>query len=461
MGSNGMKIIVIGGGVAGYPAALRAARLGAQVVLIERDKLGGVCLNWGCVPTKALLQSAEVYSTVKRASTFGVKAEKISIDFPAMMRRKEGVVRQLTTGIEKLLKDKKVEIIRGTATFSDQKTLKIMETGQIIQGDKVIIATGSVPIRPDIGGIDGPHVMTSNDILSAMSLPKSVLIIGGGYIGVELGQLLSRLGVRVIIVEILSRILPTEDEDVGEALKKRLEDEGITIYISSTVEKVEPGKEMAAVTYSTPEEKKTVRVEKVIVTVGRRPYTEGLGLEKIGIKVDNDRIIVNNRMKTNIPGIYAIGDAVGGIMLAHMAMVEGECAARNAMGIDSEIDYGVVPRCIYTFPEIGAVGMTEREAQERYPITVSRFPLHANSKANILGETHGMVKIIAEEEDGEILGVHIVGPNATDLISEAVFAMEMEATVEELAHTIHPHPTLSEAFGEAAQVLSGGAIHLP
>ena len=456
-----MKIIVIGGGVAGYPAALRAARLGAQVVLIERDKLGGVCLNWGCVPTKTLLQSAEVYSNVKKASSFGVKAENISIDFPAMMRRKEGVVGQLTTGVEKLLKDKKVEIIRGTATFSDQRTIKIMETGQIIQGDTVIIATGSVPIRPDIGDIDGPQVITSNDILSAKSLPKSVLIIGGGYIGVELGQLLSRLGVRVIIVEILSRILPTEDEDVGEALKKRLEDEGITIYISSTVEKVEPGKEMATVTYSTPEEKKTVRVEKVILTVGRRPYIEGLGLEKIGMRVDNHRIIVNNRMETNVPGIYAVGDVIGGVMLAHMAMVEGECAARNAMGTLSEIDYGVVPRCIYTFPEIGAVGMTEKEARERHTVKVSRFPLHANSKANILGETHGMVKIIAEEEDGEILGVHIVGPHATELIGEAVFAMEMETTVEEMAHAIHPHPTLSEALGEAAQVLSGGAIHLP
>jgi dihydrolipoamide dehydrogenase len=456
-----MKIIVIGGGVAGYPAALRAARLGAQVVLIERDKLGGVCLNWGCVPTKTLLQSAEVYSNVKKASSFGVKVKNISIDFPAVMRRKEGVVRQLTTGVEKLLKDKKVEIIRGTATFFEQKTIKIMETGQIIQGNKVIIATGSVPLRPDIGGIDGPHVITSNDILSAKSLPKSVLIIGGGYIGVELGQLLSRLGVRVTIVEILSRILPTEDEDVGDALKKRLQDDGIDIYTSSTVEKVEPSKEMATVTYSTPEEKKTVRVEEVILTVGRRPCAEGLGLEKIGIRVDNDRIIVNNHMETNIPGIYAIGDVIGGIMLAHMAMVEGECAARNAMGINSEIDYGVVPRCIYTFPEIGAVGMTEREARERRNVKVSRFPLHANSKANILGETHGMVKIIAEEEDGEILGVHIVGPNATDLISEAVFAMEMEATVEELANAIHPHPTLSEALGEAAQVLTGGAIHLP
>ncbi len=456
-----MKIIVIGGGVAGYPAALRAARLGAQVVLIERDKLGGVCLNWGCVPTKTLLQSAQVYSNVKKASSFGVKAENISIDFPAVMRRKEGVVRQMTTGVEKLLKDKKVEIIRGTATFFEQKTIKIMETGQIIQGDKVIIATGSVPLRPDIGGMDGPHVMTSNDIMSSKSLPESVLVIGGGYIGVELGQLLSRLGVRVTIVEILSRILPTEDEDVGEALKKRLQDDGIDIYTGSTVEKLEPSKEMATVTYSTPEEKKTVRVEKVILAVGRRPCAEGLGLEKIGIRVDNDRIIVNNHMETNIPGIYAIGDVIGGIMLAHMAMVEGKCAARNAMGINSEIDYGFVPRCIYTFPEIGAVGMTEREARERRNVKVSRFPLHANTKANILGETYGMVKIIAEEEDGEILGVHIVGPNATDLVSEAVFAMEMEATVEELANAIHPHPTLAEALGEAAQVLTGGAIHLP
>ena len=461
MGTNEKKIIVIGGGIGGYPAALRAARLGAQVVLIERDKLGGVCLNWGCVPTKTLLQSAEIYSTMKRAPSFGVKAESISIDFAAMMRRKEGVVRQLTSGVEKLLKDKKVEIIRGTATFSDQKTIKIMETGKTIQGDKVIIATGSVPTKPDIPGIDGPNIMTSDDILSAKSLPKGVLIIGGGYIGVELGQLLSRLGVRVTIVEILSHTVPREDEDVGEALKKRLQEEGIDIYTNSTVEKIEPGKKIATVTYATPEGKKTVRVEKVILASGRRPYAEGLGLEKIGVRVDKDGIIVNNRMETNIPGIYAIGDSIGGIMLAHMAMAEGEYAARNAMGISSEIDYAAVPRCIYSFPEIGAVGMTEGEARERYNVKVSRFPLHANSKANILGETHGMVKIIAEEEEGDILGVHIYSPHATDLISEAVFAMEMEATAEELAHVIHPHPTLSEALGEAAQILSGGAIHLP
>jgi dihydrolipoamide dehydrogenase len=461
VGTNEKKIIVIGGGIGGYPAALRAARLGAQVVLIERDKLGGVCLNWGCVPTKTLLQSAEIYSTMKRAPSFGVKAESISIDFAAMMRRKEGVVRQLTSGVEKLLKDKKVEIIRGTATFSDQKTIKIMETGKIIQGDKVIIATGSVPTKPDIPGIDGPNIMTSDDILSTKSLPKGVLIIGGGYIGVELGQLLSRLGVRVTIVEILSHTVPREDEDVGEALKKRLQEEGIDIYTNSTVEKIEPGKKIATVTYATPEGKKTVRVEKVILASGRRPYAEGLGLEKIGVRVDKDGIIVNNRMETNIPGIYAIGDSIGGIMLAHMAMAEGEYAARNAMGISSEIDYAAVPRCIYSFPEIGAVGMTEGEARERYNVKVSRFPLHANSKANILGETHGMVKIIAEEEEGDILGVHIYSPHATDLISEAVFAMEMEATAEELAHVIHPHPTLSEALGEAAQILSGGAIHLP
>ena len=461
MGTNEKKIIVIGGGIGGYPAALRAARLGAQVVLIERDKLGGVCLNWGCVPTKTLLQSAEIYSTVKRAPSFGVKVENISIDFAAMMRRKEGVIRQLTSGVEKLLKDKKVEIIRGTATFSDQKTIKIMETGKIIQGDKVIIATGSVPTKPDIPGIDGPNIMTSDDILSTKSLPKGVLIIGGGYIGVELGQLLSRLGVRVTIVEILSHTVPREDEDVGEALKKRLQEEGIDIYTNSTVEKIEPGKKIATVTYATPEGKKTVRVEKVILASGRRPYAEGLGLEKIGVRVDKDGIIVNNRMETNIPGIYAIGDSIGGIMLAHVAMAEGEYAARNAMGISSEIDYAAVPRCIYSFPEIGAVGMTEGEARERYNVKVSRFPLHANSKANILGETHGMVKIIAEEEEGDILGVHIYSPHATDLISEAVFAMEMEATAEELAHVIHPHPTLSEALGEAAQILSGGAIHLP
>ncbi len=452
---------MIGGGVGGYPAALRAARLGGRVVLVERDRLGGTCLNWGCVPTKALLQSAEIYSKVKKASSFGVRVGNTSIDFPAMMRRKEEIVRQLTVGIEKLLKAKRIEIIQGTAAFSDQKTIRILETSKAIQGERIIIATGSIPTKPDIRGIDGPHIMTTDDLLSMESLPKSVLIIGGGYIGVELGQLLNRLDVRVTIVEILSRILPTEDEDVGEALEGRLKEEGIEIYTNSTVEKVENGKKRATVTCSIPEGGKTIRVEKVLLASGRRPYAEGLGLQKLGVGINRDRIIVNKRMETNIPGIYAVGDVVGEKMLAHVAMAQGDCAARNAMGIDCVIDYTAVPRCIYTFPEIGAVGMTEKEARERYKVKVSRFPLYANSKAQILDETFGMVKVVAEEEEGDILGVHIVGPHATDLIAEAVFAMEMEATVEELAHAIHPHPTLSEALGEAAQVLSGGAIHLP
>jgi dihydrolipoamide dehydrogenase len=461
LGNDGKRIIVIGGGVGGYPAALRAARLGGRVVLIERDKLGGTCLNWGCVPTKSLLYSAQIYSNVKKAPLFGVRAGNISIDFPAMMKRKEQVVHQLTAGVKKLLESKRIEIIRGTAVFSGQKTIKILETGKTIHGDKVIIATGSVHTKPDIRGIDGPNIMNSDDLLSMKALPKSVLIIGGGYIGVELGQLLNRLDVRVTVVEILSHILPTEDEDMGEALEKRLREEGIEIYTNSTVEGVENGKKLATVTYSIPEGRKTVRVEKVLLATGRRPYAEGLGLRELGVRVNKDRIIVNNRMETNIPGIYAVGDVVGEIMLAHVAMAEGECAARNAMGLDCEIDYAAVPRCVYTFPEIGAVGMSEKEARKRYNLKVSRFPLHANSKAQILNETFGMVKIVAEEEEGDILGIHIVGPHATDLIAEAVFAMEMEATVEELAHAIHPHPTLSEALGEAAQALTEGPIHLP
>jgi dihydrolipoamide dehydrogenase len=286
--------------------------------------------------------------------------------------------------------------------------------------------------------------------------------VGGGYIGVELGQFYSRMGVKVSIVEMLDRIIPTEDEEISRALEGFLSKEGMSIFTQAKVEKIERDGKNKKVIFSTPEGKKEIVTSEVAQTVGRRPHFLGMNIEKIGLKTERGRIPVNDRMETNLPHIYAVGDVTGGILLAHVAMAEGECAARNALGYPSSISYLAVPRCIYTSPEVACVGLTEKQAmKEKGEVQVGRFPFHAVGKAALIEETEGMIKIVAGKKYGEILGVHMIGPHATELIAEAVLAMEMEVTVEELAHIIHPHPTLSEGMGEAAMLLSGGALHLP
>lgn len=456
------RVIVVGGGVGGYPAALRAARLGADVTLVEKEKIGGVCLNKGCIPTKTFLHSASLYQEIQRASLFGLTTENLAIDMSRVLARKNSIVDRLTSGVASLLKSKKVKVVTGTAAFTDAKNMKVLETGEVVTGDKFILATGSTPARLSIEGSQHVPILTSDDLLNVESLPGSLVIIGGGYIGVELGQFYSRMGVTVSIVEMLNRIIPTEDEEIARALQAALSKEGISILTETTVEQIEKNGKNKRLVLSGPDGKKEIITEEVAQSVGRRPYYQGMNIEKIGLKTENGRITVNDRMQTNIPHIYAVGDVIGGIMLAHVAMAEGECAARNAMGFPSSLSYRAVPRCIYTSPEVACVGLTEKDAVEAHgEVLVSRFPFHAIGKAALIDGTDGMVKIVADKTFGEILGVHLIGPHATELIAEAVLAIEMEATVEELAHTIHPHPTLSEGLGEAAMLLSGGALHLP
>ena len=456
------RVVVVGGGVGGYAAALRAARLRAEVTLVEKEKIGGVCLNKGCIPTKILLHSASLYTEVKRASIFGLDAEKLNIDFSRILARKKTIVDKLTGGVASLLKNKKVRVVNGTAVFADSKSMKILETGEVLTGDKFILATGSIPARLSIDGSDKVPLLTSDELLNMETLPDSLLIIGGGYIGVELGQFFSRMGVRVSIVEMLDRIVPTEDEEISRALEAALSKEGISIFTRTAVEKIKMSGKDRKVILSTPEGKKEITASEVAQTVGRRPHYLDMNIEAIGLRTEKGRIAVNDRMQTGIPHIYAVGDVTGGIMLAHVAMAEAECAARNALGHPASVSYKAVPRCIYTSPEVGCVGLTEKKAvEEKGEVQVSRFPLHAVGKALLMEEAEGMIKIVADKKYGEILGVHIIGPHATELIAEAVLAMELEATVEELAHTIHPHPTVSEGMGEAAMMLSGGALHLP
>jgi dihydrolipoamide dehydrogenase len=459
--SEGTRVLIIGGGVAGYPAAIRASRMGAEVTLIEKEALGGTCLNWGCVPAKALLQAAGVVRILKTADIFGIRCQGYEVDFGAVMNRKDAVVTRLTRGVGALLKARKINVVQGTATFVDANSVRIEETGETLRADRIIIATGSRPGSIPIEGIDGPGVLDSKQALSLTALPKSVVVIGGGVIGVEFAQFLAVLGTRVTILELMPGLVPGVDREIAALLEKRTMMSGIEVVTGASVKGIVHSGEEPAVTYAVGDKTVTTRAEKVIVTVGRKPDFSLLDVDRIGLRHEKCAIAVNGHMETNIPGIYAAGDVVGGIMLAHLASAEGECAALNALGQVSEMSYRAVPSCIYTFPEVASVGFTEEQARRSHDIRVGRFPFRANGKAVVLNDIEGMVKIISDGTSGEVLGVHIIGPHATDLIAEAVLGIRRKMTAGDFAHTIHPHPTLSEALMEAAMTLTDGAVHIP
>ena len=458
----GNRITVIGAGPGGYVAAIRGAQLKNEVTLIEKDELGGTCLNRGCIPTKSLIQSANVYWEAKNSSIFGVNTTGVTLDFSVVTKRKEKVVKQLVNGVQFLMKKNKIRVVKGVGTIIDPKTVKIIGSNEEIKSDSIIIATGSVPSSISVDGIDGNGVINSNEILQIQELPSSMAIIGGGVIGIEFAQIMQRMGVSVSVMEMMPQILPTEDADMALMFESILRKDGIEIFTGVTVKKIETANKSKKLTFTTKEGANLKVVEKVLVAVGRSPETNDLGLEKLGINMDKKFIAVNEKMQTNIPGIYAIGDVVGGIMLAHLASHEGRCAAENASGIVTNINYGAVPRCIYTSPEIGCVGLTEAQAREKYgsDVVIGRFPFVGNGKAIILEEIGGLVKVIAEKKHGEVLGVEILGPHATELIAEAVLGIHMEATVEDFANAIHAHPTVSEAIMEAALNAKGQAIHI-
>ncbi len=455
------SITIIGGGVGGYVAAIRAAQLGAQATLIEKDAMGGTCLNRGCIPTKALLQSAEVLSLAKRAEAFGVRIEKASLDFPAAMKWKDATVKRLVDGVNSLMRKNKIKVIKGTGSIIDHKTVRILESKEEIKGDSIIIATGSKPSKVPIKGVDEPGVMTSDDALAMERLPQSILIVGGGVVGLEFAQIFSRMGTKVTVVEMMSQILPAEDVEIANMLEQVLKMEGIDIFTGATVTRIASTNNEKRVSFSKAGIEEERMVEKVLVAVGRTPNTDDLGIERLGGKVDKGRIVVNERMETNIPGVYAIGDVVGKMMLAHVAMEEGKCAAERIMGLDSMMNYRAIPRCVYTSPEAAAVGLTEAEAKKKYTdVKIGRFPFVASGRALTLNETKGLVKFVVDAKFGEILGVHILGPQASELIAEAVLAMQMETTYKDIVSCVHAHPTLSEAMMEAALAVDGKTINI-
>lgn len=462
-GTYEYDVAVIGAGPGGYVAALRAAQLGGKVALVEKDAVGGVCLNRGCIPTKALLASCGVLAAVKEAAAYGIHAAAPQVDFAAVQRRKAQVVAQLVGGVKGLLQAARVDMVVGEGRFTSPHTIAVTANGATrqISAASVIVATGSEPAIPPIPGADLPGVVTSDAALAFTAVPRSICIIGGGAIGAEFATIFATFGSTVTVVEMLPQLVPTEDADVAAYLAKCLARQGVAVHVNTTVAKIVPQGDELGVDMVTPEGPRQVVAQYVLLAAGRVPNTAGLGLENLGVKMNKRGIVVDSHMQTSVPGVYAIGDVVGAPLLAHVASAEGVIAAQNALGQERKIDYRVVPGCIFTRPEIASVGLTERVAREQgYRVKIGKFPFTASGKALAAGHTDGFVKIVAEEKYGEILGMHIIGAGASDLIGEAVMAIKLEATLDEVAGAIHPHPTLTEATMEAALAGLGRALHI-
>ncbi len=456
-------VLVIGAGPGGYVAALRASQLGGKVGIVEDTYIGGVCLNVGCIPSKALLRSAEVYETLHNATQFGIQVEgTIEPDWPAIQKVKDQAVKRLTTGVSALLRRSGVTIHEGRGQLRDAHTITVnsAEASEQIEADKVIVATGARPIRLPLPGFDLEGVLDSTGALNLEALPASLLVVGGGVIGVEFANIYASFGVEVTVIEMLDRLLPMMDPEISTEITRALRRKKVASYVESRASEIKRQGSLLRVSVTTPKGEEHFAVEKVLVAVGRRANVENLGLEAIGVEVDRG-IVVNERMETSVPGIYAIGDVTGKWWLAHVASKEGVVAAENACGHPAKMDYKTVPSCVFTQPEVATVGLTEAQAQEQgYDVAIGKFPFLANGKAVTYGERTGFVKIVSETRYGEVLGLHIVGPHASDLILEGGLALQLEATLEEVDAAIHAHPTLGEAIAEAALDAQGRALHI-
>lgn len=460
---NKKHIAIIGGGPGGYVAAIRAAQLGAKVTLIEKDQLGGTCLNVGCIPTKALLHSAEIAEMGKTSQQFGITFPAVEIDWTSVQKYKNDVSSKLQNGVKMLLKSRKVNLITGEASLASDKTIRVVkgDSEERIKADEIIIATGSVPIIPPIKGVkDNADCIDSTACLALEAIPKSLLVVGGGVIGVELASAYAKFGTKVIIVEKAPNILPTLDADLADFIKGKLRELGVEIYVESSVEEVVKQENGSEVRVSVKGSLLSQSVEKVLISVGRKSRIESLNLQALGIKTERGRIVVNEYFETSHKNIYAVGDCVGKVMLAHTASAMGEYVVEKIMGVESAFFENVNPACVYTSPEMASVGKTESELKAAgIPYEVGRFDMMSNGKALILGHAEGFIKVLVGKAHKEILGVHMVGEKATELIAEAALAIRLEATVEEIATTIHAHPTVSEAFREAVLAGEKRAIH--
>ncbi len=457
-------MVVIGSGPGGYYAAIRAAQLGARVVVIEKGSTGGTCLNVGCIPTKVLLSCVGVLEHVKHGADFGVNVTGYGLDISAMMKRKNSVVSQLVRGVEGLFRKNKIRLVRGFGRLTGPHTVAVDTDGgtETIKAKFIIIATGSVPARLPMEGFDiGDKVWTSTEALDFSAVPESILIIGAGAIGLESAYTFAPLGAKVLVVEMMPQILPAADTETANALQKALEKKGIEFMLNASVTRAEDTPSGKRVYIKSGDKEEAREFEKVLVAVGRRVVKDGIGLDEAGVAYDKRKILVNGYMQTSVPNIYAIGDCAGEPMLAHVAWAEAVVAVEHALTFsERKMKYDAFPACVYTTPECASVGLTEEQARERYKdVRIGKFGFNHNGKAMGIGETDGYIKFITEPRFGQVLGVHMLGPHVTDLIMQAVLAVKNELTVDEVIASIHPHPTLTEVVQEAALDTEGRAIH--
>ena len=456
--ASSFDVVVIGGGPGGYVAALRAAQLGAKTAIVEKDRVGGTCLVRGCIPTKALLQSSELYTQLKGGAPFGVVAERIGFDWPAAQKRKTAVVDQLVKGVEGLLKAGGVASVKGSARLAGKGVVDV--SGEQLQAKDIVIATGSAIARIPLPGAE--LTIDSDQILELKDVPKRLAVIGGGVVGMEFAAMFAALGTKVTVLEMLPQLLSMVDSDLVAVYTKHLAGLGGEIHTNSKVSEVVKKNGGLQVRFSTGAEGGAVDADQVLLAVGRVPYTQGLDAEKAGVKLDRGRVVVDDHLRTTADGVWAIGDVIGGIMLAHVASYEGVVAVENIAGhADRTPDYHAAPNCVYTDPEIAHVGLGEKEAKDKgIEVKIGKFPFAAAGRALTLGQTEGFAKVIADARTGRLLGAHIIGPRATDLIAEATLAIQNGLTLEQLDLTMHAHPTLPESLMEAALAAQGRAIHI-
>jgi dihydrolipoamide dehydrogenase len=462
--SRSADVVVIGAGPGGYVAAIRLAQLGRQVLVIDRERIGGVCLNWGCIPSKAMITASSLVENVKGAEVMGISVDGLKIDMGKMKEWKDGIVKRLTGGIGELFKRNGIETVAGDASFVDAGTLKVTTSkgALTVKAKQVLIATGASVVQlPDME-IDGKRVLSAKEALDLTEVPKRLLVVGGGIVGCEIGTYLRKLGSEVTIVELADGLLSGVDPDLVKVVQRGMKKRRMTVHTGSKVTATKEKDGALEATIQTPKGEKTVVADKVLLAVGFRPNTPTLALASAGVKTDErGHVLVDDQLRTSNEAIFAIGDVIGPPYLAHKASKEGMVAAEVMAGHDVTLDVKAMPSAIFTDPEIATVGLTEAEAKEQgYEVTVGSFPYAANGRALSTNHTDGLTRFVADAKDGTLLGVHIVGYDASDIISEAALAIEMGATAADIGLTVHPHPTLSETLMEAAHVVEGHAIHI-
>ena len=460
-------MVVIGSGPGGYVAAIRASQLGMKTAVIEKDKLGGICLNWGCIPTKALLKNAEIYKLFLKSEEFGISYDNLRFDFPKIIQRSRDVSDKISKGVGFLMKKNKVTVFNGTGRLVSREKVEVLDKDQklmnTLTASRILIATGARPRTLPGVVFDGKRIIGSSEAMVMKEVPKSLLVIGAGAIGVEFAYFYNTFGASVTVVEMMPAILPIEDKEISDLLAKSFKKNGIQLLTGTKVVSLKPEDDgVSAVLENSKGERSESKAEVALMAVGVMGNTEGLGLEKVGVKVERGSISVNADFQTNVPGVYAIGDVIGPPWLAHVASAEAVSAVEGMAGLKNrvQVNYQNIPGCTYCQPQVASIGLTEEKAREKgYQVKIGRFPFSASGKAKATGETEGLVKLIFDTKYGELLGAHLVGAEATEMIAELGLAKNLEATYEEIFKTVHAHPTLSEAIMEAAADAAGESIN--